>query len=340
MTCEPGRKRAGNEFSLSVTVYEKGDSSLLPSTLLPAMKDVLEKRMLAIFDNLLSLDLLDYNGGGEVKKTIVISAGVGACALLALAVAVVLIARRWLRHSRRSKQWRYRYLEHASTRKRDTHGMQVCSPEATGRTSRNVSWKSKQPSLRPHQITEDKLEEITDFSCVLGNGSGSCVYAGHLDGKDVAVKVMSGDVRMHNQGGFVPDVMFLPTARHANVVAYFAKCDSRHAVIMELVEGDSLANRLAHKPLPWQALVDILYSASKGLQFLHESVPQVLHHDIRPQNILLTGDLSAKLSDVGLGYRFPSPDYADPSYIITGNFKPSSDVYAYGMTLLKVLTNR
>lgn len=126
------------------------------------------------------------------------------------------------------------------------------------------------------------------------------------------------------------------------------------------MENGSLEDRLNRKnntpPLSWFDRVRIAWEVASALVFLHNSKPEaIIHRDLKPANILLDRNNVSKIGDVGLStvisittdslsslYKDTSPVgtlcYIDPEYQRTGVVTPKSDVYAFGIIILQLLT--
>lgn len=126
------------------------------------------------------------------------------------------------------------------------------------------------------------------------------------------------------------------------------------------MENGSLEDRLIRKnntpPLTWFDRVRIAWEVASALVFLHNTKPKpIIHRDLKPANILLDHNLVSKIGDVGLStmvhsdsssamtaYKDTSPVgtlcYIDPEYQRTGLVSTKSDVYAFGMVILQLLT--
>jgi serine/threonine protein kinase len=110
--------------------------------------------------------------------------------------------------------------------------------------------------------------------------------------------------------------------------------------------------------LTWQIRVRIIAEICSALIFLHENKPHpVVHADLKPSNILLDVNLVSKLSDFGISrlliqssndnttlYRtmhpLGTPAYMDPEFLATGEMTPRSDVYSFGIIVLRLLTGK
>jgi serine/threonine protein kinase len=126
------------------------------------------------------------------------------------------------------------------------------------------------------------------------------------------------------------------------------------------MENGSLEDRLLRKngtpPIPWFERCRIAWEVASVLVFLHNSKPNaIIHRDLKPANILLDHNLVSKIGDVGIStmlhldpfsvstiYKDTRPVgtlcYIDPEYQRTGLISPKSDVYAFGMVILQLLT--
>lgn len=137
-------------------------------------------------------------------------------------------------------------------------------------------------------------------------------------------------------------------------------CPEKGCLVYEYMENGSLEDHLfcnkGKLSLPWYIRFKIIFEVACGLAFLHATKPEpIVHRDLKPGNILLDRNFAAKIGDVGLAkimsevvpdgfteYRetviagtFP---YIDPEYHRTGTLRPKSDLYAFGIIALQLLT--
>ena len=116
-------------------------------------------------------------------------------------------------------------------------------------------------------------------------------------------------------------------------------------LVMELVQGQTLAQRLARGPLPWQEVVRIGAQVAAALAAAHKL--GVVHRDIKPGNVMLTDD-GVKVLDFGIaavagrvgedpGRLLGTPRYAAPERFDGGPTQPASDVYSLGVLLYEAL---
>jgi eukaryotic-like serine/threonine-protein kinase len=114
-------------------------------------------------------------------------------------------------------------------------------------------------------------------------------------------------------------------------------------VVMELVEGESLAQRLARGPLPWRQAVAICAEVAAALATAHAR--GLVHRDVTPGNIMLTGT-GAKVVDFGISAVvgeaaetdiIGTPAYLAPERLAGAAAQPASDVYSLGLVLHRAL---
>ncbi|KAF2586087.1 hypothetical protein F2Q70_00033893 [Brassica cretica] len=142
---------------------------------------------------------------------------------------------------------------------------------------------------------------------------------------------------------------------HPNLVKLLGYCreDKELLLVYEFMPKGSLENHLFRRsePFPWDLRIKIVIGAARGLAFLHGLQREVIYRDFKASNILLDSNYDAKISDFGLAKLGPSQEkshvttrimgtygYAAPEYMATGHLYVKSDVYAFGVVLLEVMT--
>lgn len=193
----------------------------------------------------------------------------------------------------------------------------------------------------------------------LGRGAQGTVFLArdsHL-GRNVALKTVKVDgygaarraelVRM-----LLDEARIVSKLQHPNLVTLFdaGEHDGAPYLVFEYVEGITLARRLrdGDRLSPPQAVV-IAIGALRGLGCAHAM--HVLHRDVKPGNIMLTGDGVPRVMDFGIarhaaagkeadGTLAGTPWYMAPEYIQDGSFSPASDVFAMGAVLYEMLADR
>lgn len=214
------------------------------------------------------------------------------------------------------------------------------------------------------QYSIEEIEAATDFfseSNKVGEGSYGSVYKCTLDNSLVAVKALHPDA---TQGWkqFQQEVEVLSRIQHPHIVLLLGACPELGCLVYEYMSNGSLEDRLfrngATPPLPWYTRFIIASEIATGLLYLHSSKPRPLvHRDLKPANILLDQNFMSKIGDVGLAklvpptvsgsltlYRNTTTSgtfcYIDPEYQRTGILGTKSDLYAFGVVLLQLLTAR
>lgn len=118
-------------------------------------------------------------------------------------------------------------------------------------------------------------------------------------------------------------------------------------LVMELLTGESLAERLESGPMPWREALDVCAQVATGLEAVHEA--GMVHRDVKPGNVFLTPD-AVKLLDFGIvatawdpsmtstGQVVGTPWYLAPERLVGRGSGPASDIYALGCVLHHMLT--
>ncbi|CAK8535622.1 unnamed protein product [Lathyrus sativus] len=189
---------------------------------------------------------------------------------------------------------------------------------------------------------------------IMGESGSRIVYRAHFDEHfKAAVKKADSDADRE----FENEVSLLSKIRHQNIIKLLGYCihgESRF-LVYEFMESGSLETQI-HGPtrgssLTWYIRLRIAIDVARALEYLHEnSNPPVVHRDLKSSNILLDSDFNAKLSDFGLavasGVQHKNMKmsgtlgYVAPEYISHGKLTDKSDVYAFGVVLLELLTGR
>uniref|UniRef100_A0A804PD84 non-specific serine/threonine protein kinase n=1 Tax=Zea mays TaxID=4577 RepID=A0A804PD84_MAIZE len=116
---------------------------------------------------------------------------------------------------------------------------------------------------------------------------------------------------------WLAEVQFLGVLEHPNLVKLIGYCAvdseaSKHRLLVyEFMPNKSLDDHLfnrAHPPLSWRLRLQIMLGAARGLDYLHEGVPevQVIYRDFKASNVLLDAEFKPKLSDFGLAREGPT----------------------------------
>jgi serine/threonine protein kinase len=120
-------------------------------------------------------------------------------------------------------------------------------------------------------------------------------------GRDVAIKVLPVTFARDNErmSRFQREAQVLASLNHPNIAVIYGLEDSgSQALIMELLEGPTLAERIARGPFPKEEALSLAGQIAQALEYAHER--GVIHRDLKPANIKLTADGNVKILDFGL----------------------------------------
>ena len=203
---------------------------------------------------------------------------------------------------------------------------------------------------------------------LIGAGGMGQVYRARdtrLD-RHVAIKSLPDALRADPERGarFEREARLLATLNHPNIATIHGLEESNgdRFIVMELVAGETLADRIARGPIPLDEALPIARQIAEALEFAHER--GVIHRDLKPANIKVRPDGAVKVLDFGLA-KLAAPDVtgitgsAPPAQSLTGAglilgtaayMSPEqakgqpvdkrNDVWAYGCVLYEMLTGR
>ena len=143
---------------------------------------------------------------------------------------------------------------------------------------------------------------------LLGTGGMGDVYRARDTrlGRDVAIKVVAGAFLPGPErlARFEREARVLATLNHPHIGAIYGleEDGSVRGLLLELVEGHTLAERLASGPLPTQEALSIARQIAEALEAAHEK--GIIHRDLKPANIKITPDGTVKVLDFGLAKVF------------------------------------
>ncbi len=178
-------------------------------------------------------------------------------------------------------------------------------------------------------VTSGSRFGLYEIHSLLGAGGMGEVYRAHDSklGRAVAIKLLP------EAWAFDPDRLarFEREARvlaslnppHFAALYGFEEAAGRHLLVMELVEGETLADRLVRGPMPANEAPDVAHQIAEALESAHEK--GIVHRDLKPANIKITPEDRVKVLDFGLA-RLPETDRTPSSATVANS--PTLNVLA------------
>ncbi|MDA2924229.1 protein kinase [Acidobacteria bacterium AH-259-L09] len=204
----------------------------------------------------------------------------------------------------------------------------------------------------------------------LGEGGMGKVYRAEDTslGREVAIKVLP-DLFAHDKerlARFEREAKLLASLNHPNIAAIygFEEADGVRFLVLELVEGETLADRVAKGPLPVEEALEIGRQIAEGVEAAHEK--GVIHRDLKPSNVKITPEGKVKVLDFGLAKalegKVPVADISQSPTLTEGMTRAGvilgtavymspeqargklvdkrTDIWAFGCVLYEILTGK
>ncbi len=120
--------------------------------------------------------------------------------------------------------------------------------------------------------------------------------------RDVALKVLPDAFAADRErmARFSREAQVLASLNHPNIASIYGLEDSddKHALVLELVEGETLAERVSKGPVPLEESLKIALQIAEALEAAHDS--GIIHRDLKPANVKITAEGKVKVLDFGL----------------------------------------
>ncbi len=194
---------------------------------------------------------------------------------------------------------------------------------------------------------------------VLGRGATSRVYLGEdpFLGRRVAIKVIRDEavtdtsLKRRFKRLFLNEASLAGKLAHPHIIAIYdaVTSEDENYLVMEYVNGTTLEEYCKpDKLMAMERVVEIVFKAGLALDYAHRR--GVIHCDIKPANILITGDSDIKVTDFGAAFYFAadhtyltgigSPAYMSPEQVLEKQLTHQTDIYSMGVVLYQMLTGK
>ncbi|KAJ9162847.1 hypothetical protein P3X46_022589 [Hevea brasiliensis] len=195
---------------------------------------------------------------------------------------------------------------------------------------------------------------------IVGRGGYSEVYRGDLsDGRRIAVKRLAEDNKdATKEKEFLIELGIIVHVCHPNTANLVGCCiENGLYLIFNFFQNGNLASALHGKTslsLEWAVRFKIVLGVARGLHYLHKCCKhRIIHRDIKASNVLLGPDYEPQITDFGLAKWLPNKwthhavipiegtfGYLAPEYFMHGIVDEKTDVFAFGVLLLEIISGR
>jgi serine/threonine protein kinase/Tol biopolymer transport system component len=204
---------------------------------------------------------------------------------------------------------------------------------------------------------------VYEITALLGVGGMGEVYRARDTklGRDVAIKVLPATfiADADRLARFQREARLLASLNHPHIGAIHGVEDGGgvHALVLELVDGETLADRIIEAPLPVGEALGFARQIAEALEFAHDH--GIIHRDLKPANIKVTPDGTVKVLDFGLAKIVQLPDtevqstavstegmiigtvaYMSPEQARGRPVDRKTDIWAFGCVLFEMLVGR
>ncbi|OMJ96304.1 hypothetical protein SteCoe_32 [Stentor coeruleus] len=222
----------------------------------------------------------------------------------------------------------------------------------------------KPKEIHSKQFTIEKRWIIKHSDIKLGNilgaGASCTVYRGEYKRTPVAVKMMRESYSGQNiVQEFQREVSAMVTLRHPNLVLFMgANVEPNMMIISEFCAGESMFKLLHEKKnvqLHWRQKLKMIIDVARGMLYLHEANPPILHRDLKSLNLLLLDEVNSpndfilvKITDFGIAriieeeearltVRMGTCHWMAPEVMNSEPYSLAADVYSFGIVVWEIV---
>jgi len=192
---------------------------------------------------------------------------------------------------------------------------------------------------------------------LLGTGTFAKVYSGQYKKRDVAIKVFSESSLAFRLEDFYKEVAIMCLLSHENIVRFEGACierkrddESVFMIVTELMAKGSLKNIIKRNSVNFEKILKYSIDISMAMIYIHNV--DIIHRDLKADNILINAIDVAKVADLGLAREIDidngmtlmagTPKWEAPEVLVSKkgkrNYSKSADVYSFGMVLYEMIT--
>ncbi len=255
---------------------------------------------------------------------------VSCCTLIVVALLSVPLIKFMFDYFRIRKQL---YTINENNRKWEAELLRGGSFRSYGSTSNHRNWIIKYEDIK--------------FDRRIAEGSFGVLFRATLHGETVAVKMIKYE---QNSDDYINEIQMLRTLKHRNVLKLIGISlhQRKMFIITEYCEHGSIDNIFKEPTLDFQRKLEILADVVRGMIYLHEHEPQVLHCDLKLANLLLDSSDTVKVCDFGQSmYVWPTTSndqntrgtyrYLCPEMVLKkGAFTSKGDVYSFALCMYEL----
>jgi len=190
----------------------------------------------------------------------------------------------------------------------------------------------------------------------LGEGGMGVVYLAQdiTLSRNVALKFLPNSIAQDTGAleRFITEAQIISTLNHPNISTIYAleEHEQQKFIVLELIEGQTLKQRIQLSPLSKQDALDIAVQAAEGLAYAHQK--GVIHRDVKTENIMVTNEGRVKVTDFGLaklrgvsnltrtGTTVGTLAYMSPEQVRGEEIDQRSDIFSFGVVLYEVFAGQ